>query len=126
MITVTGRVGYLFTPQLLGYVKGGGAWTSADYVINGFGPPAFNSENGFGVNRSGYTVGAGLEWMFAKGWSVFGEFNYMDFGRKDVNFVAAPGTVGAPDVVRTKLEIEQFLVGVNYKFNFGGPVVARY
>ena len=35
MWTVTGRVGYLFTPQLLGYVKGGGAWTSADYVING-------------------------------------------------------------------------------------------
>ena len=40
-------LGYLFTPQLLGYVKGGGTWTSVDYVINGNGPPAFNSENAF-------------------------------------------------------------------------------
>ncbi len=56
---------------------------------------SFNSENAFGVNRSGWTVGGGLEWMFAPGWSVFGEFNYMDFGNKNVNFVAAPGTVGA-------------------------------
>jgi outer membrane immunogenic protein len=126
MWTATGRLGYLFTPQLRGYVKGGGAWTSVDYVINGNGPPVFNSENAFGSNRSGWTVGGGLEWMFAPGWSVFGEFNYMDFGTKDVNFVTAPGAVGAPDVLRTKLEIEQFLVGVNYKFNFGGPVVAKY
>ena len=124
--TVTGRAGYLFTPQLLGYVKGGGAWTSVDYVVNGTVPAPFNSENAFGVSRSGWTVGGGLEWMFAPGWSVFGEFNYMDFGTKTVNFVTAPGAVGNPDVVRTKLEVEQFLFGVNYKFNFGGPVVARY
>jgi outer membrane immunogenic protein len=126
MWTVTGRVGYLFTPQLLGYVKGGGAWTSVDYVINGTVPVTFNSENAFGMNRSGWTVGAGLEWMFARGWSVFGEFNYMDFGNKNVGFVAAPGTAGVADVVRTKLEVEQFLVGVNYKFNWAQPVVAKY
>jgi outer membrane immunogenic protein len=126
MWTVTGRAGYLFTPQLLGYVKAGGAWTRVDYVANGTVPVFFNSENAFGVDRSGWTVGAGLEWMFAKGWSVFGEFNYMDFGNKNVFFVQAPGTVGVADVVRTKLEVEQFLVGVNYKFNFAGPIVAKY
>jgi len=127
MWTVTGRVGYLFVPQLLGYVKGGGAWTSVDYVINGFGPPPFNSENAFGVSRSGWTVGAGLEWMFAPGWSAFAEFNYMDFGTKTVTYTVAPAFVGLPaDVVRNKLEVEQFLVGVNYKFNWGGPVVAKY
>lgn len=126
MWTVTGRVGYLFTPALLGYVKGGGAWTRVDHVFNGFVPTPFVSETAFGVNRQGWTVGAGLEWMFAKGWSVFGEFNYMDFGDKDVAFVQAPATVGFPDLVRTRLEIEQFLVGVNYKFNFAQPVVAKY
>ena len=126
MWTVTGRVGYLFTPQLLGYVKGGGAWTRVDQAFNGTVPVFFNSENAFGVNRSGWTVGGGLEWMFAPGWSVFGEFNYMDFGNRNIAFVAAPGTVGLADVVRTRLEVEQFLMGVNYKFNFGGPVVAKY
>ena len=128
--TVTGRLGYLFAPQLLGYVKGGGAWTSVDYVINGNGPPVFNSENAFGVNRSGWTIGGGLEWMFAPGWSVFGEFNYMDFGTKTNLYTVGNGAVAGPfgaDVIRSKLEVEQFLVGVNYKFNFGGgAVVAKY
>jgi len=126
VFTVTGRVGYLFTPALLGYVKGGGAWARADYNIFGFGPPLFASESATGINRQGWTVGAGLEWMFVRNWSVFGEFNYMDFGNKDIGFVQAPGTVGVADVVRTRLQVEQFLVGVNYRFNFGGPVAARY
>jgi outer membrane immunogenic protein len=64
--------------------------------------------------------------MFVPGWSVFGEFNHMDFGRKNISFVAAPGTVGAADVVRTRLQVEQALVGVNYKFNWGGPTIAKY
>jgi outer membrane immunogenic protein len=124
--TVTGRLGYLFTPQLLGYVKGGGAWARADYEV--FQPGGLLlSETAYGVNRSGWTIGGGLEWMFAPGGSVFAEYNYMDFGRKDVTFVTAPGAFGNPDVVRTKLEISTALVGVNYKFNFGGgPVVAGY
>jgi outer membrane immunogenic protein len=126
MWTVTGRLGYLFTPQLLGYVKGGGAWTSVDYAINGTFPVAFNAENAFGVNRSGWTIGAGLEWMFAPGWSVFGEFNYLDFGTKTSAYTVGPFAVPPTDVIRNKLEVEQFLVGVNYKFNFGGPVVAKY
>jgi outer membrane immunogenic protein len=124
VFTVTGRLGYLFAPQLLGYVKGGGAWARVDYV--NFAPGGGLSETANGVDRTGWTVGGGLEWMFAPGWSVFGEFNYLDFGRKDISFVAAPGTVGAASVLRTKLEVEQFLVGVNYKFNFGAPLVARY
>jgi outer membrane immunogenic protein len=123
MWTVTGRVGYLFTPALLGYVKGGGAWARIDHTFNGNVPVLFLSESTSG-ERQGWTIGGGLEWMFAPGWSVFGEFNYMDFGNKDVSFTAvAPGP---GDVVRTKLEVEQVLVGVNYKFNFGGPVVAKY
>jgi outer membrane immunogenic protein len=124
IFTATGRVGYLFVPQLLGYVKGGGAWARIDHNI--LQPGGALSEIATGVDRQGWTVGGGLEWMFAPGWSVFGEFNYMDFGRKDISFVAAPGTVGAADVVHTRLQVEQALVGVNYKFNWGGPVVAKY
>jgi outer membrane immunogenic protein len=126
LFTVTGRVGYLFVPALLGYVKGGGAFAKTDYSVFGFGPPVFLSESALGISRSGWTVGGGLEWMFAPGWSVFGEFNYMDFGYKNINFVAAPGLNPNADVVRTRLQVDQFLAGVNYKFNFGGPVVAKY
>jgi hypothetical protein len=53
--------------------------------------------------------------------------NYtVDFQRKNIAFIAGPATVGAPDIVSTRLTIQQALVGVNYKFNWGGPVVAKY
>jgi len=126
VFTATGRIGYLFAPQVLGYVKGGGAWARIDHEFIGTIPATFLSENAVGIDRQGWTVGGGLEWMFAPGWSVFGEYNYLDFGRKDIAFVPGPGTAGAADVISTRLTIQQALVGVNYKFNWGGPVVARY
>jgi outer membrane immunogenic protein len=125
LFTATARLGYLFAPQVLGYVKGGGAWTRTNTEVWGTLPTPFLSESA-GADRSGWTVGGGLEYMFAKGWSVFGEYNYMDFGRSDVFFTAGPGTAGAPTVVSTRLTMQTALVGVNYKFNFAGPVVAKY
>jgi len=125
-VTATGRIGYLFAPQVLGYVKGGAAWANQDHNFIGTIPATFLSESANNVDRFGWTVGGGLEWMFAPGWSVFGEYNYMDFGRKDIGFIAGPATVGAPDIVSTRLTVQQGLVGVNYKFNWGGPVVAKY
>jgi outer membrane immunogenic protein len=126
IFTATARVGYLFAPQVLAYVKGGGAWTRADHTFTGTIPFIFLSESALGVDRQGWTIGGGLEWMLAPGWSVFAEFNYMDFGRKDISFVPGPATVGAADVVRTRLTTETALVGVNWKFNWAQPVVAKY
>jgi outer membrane immunogenic protein len=131
LFTVTGRVGYLFTPQLLGYVKGGGAWTNTYTEIRGNLPTPFLSEFA-SADRQGWTIGGGLEYQFARGWSVFGEYNYADFGRKDINFTMGPNTVavgagGAPATVNsTRLNIQTALVGVNYKFNWAQPVVAKY
>jgi outer membrane immunogenic protein len=125
VFTATGRLGYLFTPSVLGYVKGGAAFTRVDSAINGTVPAPFLSETA-SYDRTGWTVGGGIEWMFAKGWSVFGEYNYLDFGTRNVSYVQAPGTFGLADVVSTKLTAQQALVGINYKFNWGGPVVARY
>jgi len=127
MYTATARIGYLFAPQVLAYVKGGGAWTTTDSTVTI--PSAnFLSETALGNTRSGWTIGGGLEWMFAPGWSVFGEYNYMDFGTKNIGYIpgplTAPGSVG--DLLSTRLTAQTALVGVNYKFNFGGPVVAKY
>jgi outer membrane immunogenic protein len=129
--TLTGRVGYTVTPAVLAYVKGGAAWASANgaAVVPALGGLIGESAD-FGM--TGYTVGAGLEWMFAPGWSVFGEYNYMDFGTKNVNFpstglVPGFGPAGAlADTNAIRLKIQTALVGVNYKLNWGGPVVAKY
>ena len=127
--TLTGRVGYMVTPAVLAYVKGGAAWASASgaaVIPNGLIGESAN------FTMTGYTVGGGLEWMFAPGWSVFGEYNYMDFGTKNVNFpstglVVGFGATGAlADTNAIKLTTQTVIVGVNYKFNWGGPVVAKY
>src|SRR5207247_612783 len=116
--TATARIGYLFTPQLLGYVKGGGAWTRVDTQFFGTVPFVFLSESALGIDRSGYTVGGGLEYMFAPGWSVFGEYNYMNFGRTSTNYQRGPlAVVNSEDVISTKLTVQTALFGVNYKFN---------
>ena len=64
----------------------------------------------------------------APGWSVFGEYNYMDFGHRNLAFAASPGFV-VTDTLSSHLTVQEALVGVNYKFNWGwggAPVAARY
>ncbi len=70
-------------------------------------------------------------WMFAPGWSVFGEYNYIDFGTRNVNFpstgmVPGLGAVGArADTNAIRLTAQEAIIGVNYKFNWASPVVAK-
>ena len=125
IFTATARVGYLVVPSVLAYVKGGGAWTQSYLTSIGSVPITFLSESATS-NRSGWTVGGGAEWMFSPGWSVFAEYNYMDFGTKLTQYVSGPNTIGAPNILNVKLTTQTALVGVNYKFNWGGPVVAKY
>lgn len=113
--TATGRLGYLLTPQILGYAKGGGAWSHVDTLVFGTIPFFFPSES-VESNRAGWTVGGGFEWMFASKWSAFVEYNYMDFGQRALAFTAAPGNIGAPSLMQTRLTLQTALAGVNYRF----------
>jgi len=117
--SVTGRLGYAFGPALL-YTKGGYAWRDNNNIgVAVGGVPA-----GFSVDanhRDGYTVGAGLEYMFAPNWSVKGEYQYYNFG--NTTFLTGP----APIVGTRFREDEQTVkLGVNYRFGWGGPVGGRY
>lgn len=126
--TLTGRLGYAFAPAVMGYVKGGAAWSNSWAAAS----TAFGLAETADFVMTGYTVGTGLEWMFAPGWSVFGEYNYMDFGTKNVNFsstglVPGFGPAGAlADTNAIRLTAQEAIVGVNYRFNWMSPVVAKY
>jgi outer membrane immunogenic protein len=115
--SVTGRIGYTWGPALL-YVKGGYAYSdhSQNVTLNG-GPAAFGVNGG---DHDGYTVGAGLEYMFAQNWSAKIEYQYYDFGRTRFNV--------APLDVFGSIRNDEHTVkaGLNYRFNWGGPVVAKY
>jgi outer membrane immunogenic protein len=122
IITATGRIGYLFTPALLGYGKVGVAFLRDRNQVFLPGGGLFESAS---FTLPAMTAGGGLEWMFTPNWSVFAEYNYM-WIQDDAaqHLTPTPGLVG--EVLNTRQRAQTALVGVNYKFHWDGPVVAKY
>ena len=84
--TVVGKLGYLINPTLQLYGLGGVAWVKDHYFITA---PGYNSDIVTGDQiRTGYDVGVGLSWMFARNWDLWVEYDHMGFGTEDVNLQA--------------------------------------
>lgn len=116
--SVTGRLGYTWGPTML-YAKGGYAYRDGGIgITNGGVQQAFAVD---GNRKDGYTVGAGLEYMFAPNWSAKVEYQYYNFGNTTI-------TGGPADVVGARFNNDEHTVkaGLNYRFGWGGPVVAKY
>lgn len=116
--SVTGRLGYAWGPTLL-YVKGGYAFSDNHLNATAAGvPQPFVVEGG---RKDGWTLGTGLEYMFAPNWSAKVEYQYYDFGH--TTFVAGP-----PALVGNSFrnDVHSVKAGVNYRFNWDGPAVPRY
>lgn len=103
--TVRGRLGYAFGPTLL-YVTGGYAWADNRIALNAPGVFTGSASN----VHSGWTVGAGGEYMFAPKWSVKAEYLYKSFGGESYNF-AGLGTFNTGT-----LNVHSGQVGINYHF----------
>ena len=116
--SVTGRLGYTWGPALL-YVKGGYAFSdhSDSLSLNGT-SAAFALD---GSHHDGFTVGAGLEYMFAQNWSAKVEYQFYDFGK--INFIAPALLSMLGD---SRQEEHTVKVGFNYRFNPGGQGLAQY
>jgi outer membrane immunogenic protein len=129
--SVGGRIGYLPFPKLLTFVSGG--WTQAHFdsfnltsTLAGVPLPA-----GFAVtvpsqDYNGWFIGGGYEYGldFLPGLFWKTEYRYSSYRAEDlqvfVNGVATGegfNSKKAEQVIRTELV---------WRFNFGGPVVARY
>jgi outer membrane immunogenic protein len=129
--TVRGRVGFMATPQWLLYGTGGLAYgqtkssfTTTD-LTRGCVPNATLCANGASSSlRTGWTAGAGAEAMLAPNWSVKVEYLYVDLGRRSI---AIPAST-LPVVFSTSAAFREQIVrvGLNYHFNWTGPVVAKY
>jgi outer membrane immunogenic protein len=117
--SVTGRAGYTWGPGLL-YAKGGYAWRDNPNIgVSVAGAPVgFTTDS---THKDGWTVGAGLEYMFAPNWSAKAEYQYYNFGRTTF-------TGGPAEIVGARFRDDEHTVkaGINYRFGWGGPVAARY
>jgi outer membrane immunogenic protein len=105
MGTVRGRVGYAFD-QVLVYGTGGYAWADNRITLS-----ALNVSISDSQLHSGWTVGAGVEVMFAPKWSVKAEYLYRSFDSQTYFAGIAP-----PGLASGTINLNSVQVGVNYHF----------
>jgi outer membrane immunogenic protein len=101
------------------YGGGGAAWVRDHHVELDLGAPF---ARGGDVTRSGWVVLGGLEWMFAPNWSLFVQYDFMDFGTHTDPLVLV---TGGPHTFDIKQHVQAALVGINFRFG-GPPLGARY
>ena len=126
----TGQVGYAWN-NVLWYVKGGAAVTDDKYrgTVTATGV-LFDSAR---ETRWGGVVGTGLEFGFAPNWSVAVEYDHLFMGNRGITFTST-GVLGAAvipvgGVFRTDSigqDVDLITARINYRFNWGGPVVGKY
>ncbi len=107
---ITGRLGYTYGPALF-YAKGGYAQFDGRLAVNDTVSSKSFSE------RTGWTVGGGVEYQITPAWSVKGEYQYFDFGEQGAQF-----TLGDTNVYDYGFTVNTFKVGLNY--HLGGCCAA--
>ncbi len=136
------RLGYLVEPNLLAYATGGLAFggvgvhhgTSSLYT-NAAGVAVQDAIGNLDISTTqpGWTIGAGVEWMFMPRWSLKAEYLYYALGSGKIRSTAAAypigvanafgGTNGAPsdwtisEVASPRVTGSIARVGLNYHFS---------
>lgn len=113
--SVTARFGYAYGSGWLFYARGGVAWTH-EKIDDAYISPAtgFAVDPSASVMRTGWTLGAGVEWAFASCWSANVEYNYHDFGTKGPIQLISP--VEFVTVAHLKDTIHAATIGLNYHY----------
>jgi outer membrane immunogenic protein len=125
------RLGYLVAPNVLSYVNAGytgSHWSGATMVSALAGTPTGLTTSAF--NRNGGFIGGGVEnnlnifGITAPGWFMKTEYRAAYFGSKTVQekFGALPST----DSIVFKPWVQTVETSLVYRFNWTGPVVAKY
>ena len=103
--SVTGRAGFAMDAALI-YAKGGYAWANNKATISA---PVIGLTSSDSQTHSGYTLGGGVEYMFAPNWSAKGEYMFTSLGSENYNLLGDQLASGTIDFHTIK-------VGVNYRF----------
>jgi opacity protein-like surface antigen len=99
--TLDGRIGSVQGPWIT-YVKVGAAWMDANYAVTN-GVALVPSVSGV---STGWTIGAGVEYMLPAGWSAKVEYDYLD--------VSSPNLTNGTVTATATDHVHQFKLGLNF------------
>lgn len=109
--TVSTRLGVAFDTVLI-YGKAGIAWANNEYTLSSplLGVGVFSSSE----TETGWLIGSGIEWAFARNWSAKIEGTYIDYGARSRDYGVAIG--GFPISATIDAHVSTVKFGVNYRF----------
>jgi outer membrane immunogenic protein len=134
-----GRIGWLVAPNILSYVDGGytqARFSSVNYVcdastafclaINGVGSGAPTGDVTPGTTRDGWFIGSGVEFSMSS--ILPGLFSRTEYRFASYNGTNLPKTNAGVllDFIAFRPTVQTVRTEFVYKFNWGGPVVAKY
>jgi outer membrane immunogenic protein len=114
--SVTGRLGVAIDSFLL-YGKGGFAAANNRIRLTATGVTASDART-----HAGYTAGGGVEYGFTPNWSAKAEYLFARY-QSETYFA---GLVPPAGVASGAFDVHTVKAGVNYRFGWGGPLVAKY
>jgi outer membrane immunogenic protein len=121
--TLTGRIGYVITPQTLLYFKGGGAWSRTSFSDADPSGLSYSPFLGQGnALLSGWTIGGGAEYAIDPHLTAFFEYDYIDVRNNNVPLTYDCGAgcgFANPYPYQETQKTQTVLVGLNYRFNIG-------
>ena len=122
------RLGYVVTDNWLVYVTGGAVFAqvaSFETITSNQTPPETWNQTQW---RTGWTIGAGGEYALGRGWSLRGEFLYVDLG-KWTTFTNIPptGVAGQDTFTNMRVDLRDYILRMGLSYKFGAPaLVAKY
>lgn len=128
--SVRGRLGWLWTPNLMLYGTGGAAWANVHYSANAFngvagGAGSYNANTDFTTTSGGWVAGVGIEWLisnnnanvFWNNWTLRTEWLHYQFHDAQnvtgasVNFPASPS-----NYTWSSEKVDVLRAALSYKF----------
>jgi len=117
--SIRGRIGWLPAPNFLLYATGGVSWINVEATATCDGALPSWCVLARGQRSSdtltGWTVGAGVEWMFAPSWIARAEYRFSDYG--DFTPIFFPSAIDQVNA-RVSVQTQTAYVGVSYLFNW--------
>lgn len=128
---VGGRVGYAVLPQLLAYVSGGYSEAKFDDMnplTSAFAPTVTSTSFLPSTTYKGWFIGTGYEYAlgFLPGLYWKTEYRFASYHAENLPFTVITTGIDTGDFLRSEKYIQTIRSELVWRFNFGGPVVARY